>query len=51
MVIMNELEWQMLSYYVIYYDKFRNVMKWADKLALNNFNIENVLQNNNIKRG
>ncbi len=27
MVIMNDLEWQMLSYYVIYYEKFRKVMQ------------------------
>ncbi len=35
MVIMNDdLEWPMLSYYVIYYEKFRNVMQWTEKVAL-----------------
>ncbi len=37
MVFMNELEWPMLSYYVIYYDKFRNVMHQTEKEAF--FNI------------
>ncbi len=31
---MNELEWPMLSYYVIYYEKFRKVMKRTEKEAL-----------------
>ncbi len=35
MVIMNDLEWPMLSYYVIYYEKFRKVMKQTEKVALN----------------
>ncbi len=35
MVIMNDLEWPMLSYYVIYYKKFRKVMKRIEKVALN----------------
>ncbi len=35
MVIMNDLEWPMLSYYVIYYEKFRNVMQRTEKVALN----------------
>ncbi len=35
MVIMNNLEWAMLSYYVIYYDKFRKIMQWTEKEALN----------------
>ncbi len=34
MVIMNDLEWPMLSYYVIYYEKFRKVMKRTEKEAL-----------------
>ncbi len=35
MVIMNDLEWPMLSFYVIYYEKFRKVMHWTEKVALN----------------
>ncbi len=35
MVIMNDLEWPMLSYYVIYDEKFKNVMQWTEKEALN----------------
>ncbi len=35
MVIMNDLEWPMLSYYVIYYEKFRKVMQRTEKEALN----------------
>ncbi len=31
MVIMNDLEWPMLSYYEIYYEKFRNVMQQPEK--------------------
>ncbi len=34
MVIMNDLEWSMLSYYVIYYEKFRKVMQRTEKVAL-----------------
>ncbi len=34
MVIMNDLEWQILSYYVIYYEKFRKVMQQTEKVAL-----------------
>ncbi len=34
MVIMNALEWSMLSYYVIYYEKFRKIMQWTEKEAL-----------------
>ncbi len=34
MVIMNDLEWPMLSYYVIYYEKFKHVMQWAEMEAL-----------------
>ncbi len=34
MVIMNGLEWPMLSYYVIYYEKFKKVMQWTQKVAL-----------------
>ncbi len=33
--IMNDLEWPMFSYYVIYYEKFRKVMQWTEKVALN----------------
>ncbi len=33
-VIMNYLEWPMLSYYVSYYEKFRKVMQWTEKEAL-----------------
>ncbi len=35
MVMMNDLEWPMLSYYVIYYEKFRKVMQQTEKEALN----------------
>ncbi len=35
MVIKNDLEWPMLSYYVIYYEKFRKVMQWTENVALN----------------
>ncbi len=34
MVIMNDLEWPMLSYYMIYYEKFRKVMQQTEKEAL-----------------
>ncbi len=34
MVIMNYLEWPMISYYVILYEKFRRVMHWTEKVAL-----------------
>ncbi len=34
MVIMNDLEWRMLTYYVIYYEKFRNVMQRTEKGTL-----------------
>ncbi len=31
---MNDLEWPMLSYYVIYYEKLRKVMQRTEKEAL-----------------
>ncbi len=34
MVIMNDLEWPMLSYYVIYFERFRKVMQQTEKVAL-----------------
>ncbi len=34
MVIMNDLEWPMLSYYVTYYEKFKNVTQGIEKVAL-----------------
>ncbi len=34
MMIMNDLEWSMLSYYVIEFEKFRNVMQQTEKVAL-----------------
>ncbi len=34
MVTMNDLDWPMLSYYVIYYKTFRNVMQRTEKEAL-----------------
>ncbi len=34
MVIMNDLEWPMLSYYVVYYEKFRKVMQRIEKEVL-----------------
>ncbi len=37
MVIMNDLEWPMLSYYVIYYEKFRKIMKRTEKVPLIKF--------------
>ncbi len=40
MVIMNDLEWPMLSYYVILYEKFRNVMQKTEKVALISFEVE-----------
>ncbi len=33
MVIMNDLEQPMLSYYVIYYEKFRKAMQRTEKEA------------------
>ncbi len=35
MVIMKDLEWPMLLYYVIYNEKFKKVMQWTEKVALN----------------
>ncbi len=32
---MNDLEWLMLPYYVIWYEKFRKVMQQTEKVALN----------------
>ncbi len=35
MVIMNDLEWPVLSYYVIYYEKLKKeVMQWIEKVAV-----------------
>ncbi len=34
MVIMNDLEWPMISYYMIYYEKFNKIMQWIEKAAL-----------------
>ncbi len=34
MVIMNDLEWPMHSYYVIYYEKIKKVMQQTEKEAL-----------------
>ncbi len=31
---MNDVEWPMLLYYVIYYEKFKNVMQRTEKVAL-----------------
>ncbi len=39
MVIMNDLEWPILSYYVIYYEKLKNVMQWIEKEALSSFKL------------
>ncbi len=33
MVIMNDLEWPMLSYYLIYYEKYRKIMQRTEKEA------------------
>ncbi len=30
---MNDLEWPMFSYYVIYYEKFKKVMQQIEKVA------------------
>ncbi len=35
MVIMNDLEWPMLSYYMIENEKFKKVMQQSEKVALN----------------
>ncbi len=37
MVITNNLEWPMLSYYVIYCEKFRKVIQRTDKVALTSY--------------
>ncbi len=43
-MIMNDLESQMLSYYVIYYEKFKKVMKRIKKEALTGkYNLTNVM--------
>ncbi len=34
MVIMNDLEWPMLLYYVIYHEKLKKVMQGTEKVAL-----------------
>ncbi len=34
MVIMNDLEWAMLSYCIIYYEKFRKIMQRTKTVAL-----------------
>ncbi len=34
MMIMNDLEWPMLSYYVVYYEKFIKAMQQTEKVAL-----------------
>ncbi len=34
MVLMNDLEWPMLSYYVIYGEKFRKIMQRTEEEAL-----------------
>ncbi len=34
MVIMNDVEWPMGSYYVIYYEKLRKIMQWTEKEVL-----------------
>ncbi len=53
MVIMNDLEWLMLSYDVIYYEKVRIVMQRIENVALNlcailnDTAIHNVNNNNN----
>ncbi len=33
MVIMNDLKWSMLSYYVIYYEKLKKVMLRTEKVV------------------
>ncbi len=40
MVIMNDLEWPYVSYYVIYYWKFKYIMQQTEKEALQNDNQE-----------
>ncbi len=44
MVIMNDVEWSMLSYYVIYYEKLKKVMQRTEKEALVYCNVIAVLQ-------
>ncbi len=38
-----DLEWPMLSYYVIYCEKVRNVLQWTEKVALNLVEIESTI--------
>ncbi len=35
MVIMNDLEQPIISYYVIYFEKFRKIMQRTEKEAIN----------------
>ncbi len=57
MVIVNDLEWPMLSYYVIYYEKFRKSMMQTEKVALIildqifNFSMTKTRSRNNAKHG
>ncbi len=39
MVIMNDFEWPMLLYYVIYDEKFKNVIQRTEKVALRRYHI------------
>ncbi len=45
MVTMNDLEWRMLSYYVIYYEKFRKVLQLTEKVGSFKYTVipENVV--------
>ncbi len=43
MVNMNDLEWAMLLYYVIYYDKFKKVMQQTEKETLKHWTIKYYL--------
>ncbi len=36
---MNDLEQPMLSYYVIYFEKFRKVMQWTEKEVLTYYSV------------
>ncbi len=39
MVIINDLEWPMLSYYGMYYEKFRKILQRIEKEALSIYNL------------
>ncbi len=48
MVIINDIEWPMLSYYVIYYEKFKKVMQQTEKEAFNCISVKYHFDFDNI---